>query len=61
LDFGGASYEPNWEIAYNLTLRAGTLVKVINARHGKRLGEVFKEIMVAGVAVSLSNALSAGC
>jgi hypothetical protein len=46
---GDASYEPNWENAYNLTLRAGTLVKVINARHGKRVSEVFKEIMVASV------------
>jgi hypothetical protein len=47
---GDASYEPNWETAYNLTLRAGTLVKLINARHGERVGEVFDEIMVAGVA-----------
>jgi hypothetical protein len=47
---GDASYEPNWENAYNLTIRAGTLVKLITARHGKRVGEVFDEIMVAGIA-----------
>lgn len=46
---GDASYEANWDNAYNLTLRAGTLVKLVNARHGKLVGEVFQEIMVTGI------------
>lgn len=47
---GDAAYGPNWDNAYSLTLRAGTLVKLIRARHGERVGDIFNEIMVSGMA-----------
>ncbi|QDS76906.1 hypothetical protein FKW77_004129 [Venturia effusa] len=45
-----ALYEANWENAYNLTIRAGTLRKLITDRFGKLVGEVFGEVLVTGLA-----------
>lgn len=43
-------YEANWENAYNLTIRAGTLRKLITERLGKLVGDVFGEVLVTGLA-----------
>ncbi|TLD31919.1 putative dna directed rna polymerase iii subunit protein [Venturia nashicola] len=45
-----ASYEVNWQNSYNLTIRAGTLRKLITERHGKLVGDVFGEVLVTGLA-----------
>lgn len=37
-------------MAYNLTVRAGTLRKLITERHGKLVGEVLSEVLVTGLA-----------
>ncbi|KAE9974493.1 hypothetical protein BLS_003100 [Venturia inaequalis] len=45
-----ALYEVNWQNSYNLTIRAGTLRKLITERHGRLAGEVFSEVSVTGLA-----------
>jgi hypothetical protein len=48
-DNGATFYEPNWEVAYFLTIRSGSLIRYVEERYDERAAEVFHTILQSGV------------
>jgi hypothetical protein len=48
-DNGVTFYEPNWEVAYILTIRSGSLIRYVEERYDERAAEVFHTILQSGV------------
>jgi hypothetical protein len=42
-------YEPNWEVAYILTIRSGSLIRLVEERYDERAAEVFQTVLSSGV------------
>jgi hypothetical protein len=46
---GNTVYEPNWDNLYNLTMRSGTLINLVEERYDEKVAEVFATILRGGV------------
>jgi hypothetical protein len=43
-------YEPNWDVAYYLTIRSGSFIRWVEERYDERAADVFQTILHSGVA-----------